>query len=299
MALLLGPQLDRVPLVHSGKVRDTYDLGDALLIVASDRISAFDVVMQNGVPDKGRVLTQMSNFWFEKLAHVCPNHLLETDNASIKSRVPGWTPELFGRSVIARKAVPLKIECVARGYITGSLFREYASGGSRLHGIALPHGLRDGDRLPDPIFTPATKAEQGHDENISFHQAADIVGLEAAERVRDWTLSVYCEASKLVAGHGLILADTKLEFGWVGDELVWIDEALTPDSSRFWQAAAWQPGGPQPSYDKQFVRDYLESIGWNKRPPGPELPAPIVEQTRQKYFECFERVTGKHVQTGP
>ncbi|MBS1723570.1 MAG: phosphoribosylaminoimidazolesuccinocarboxamide synthase [Armatimonadetes bacterium] len=292
MPVLMESSLGGLRLAHRGKVRDTYDLGEHLLIIASDRISAFDVVMANGIPDKGRILTRMSNFWFGELGAVCPNHLVETSDEGIRARVDGWTPDLAGRAVVVRKARPLTIECVARQYIAGSLFKEYRAEGGKIHGLDLPPGLADGDRLPEVIFTPATKATSGHDENISFAEAANRAGTEVAELARKWTLALFAKAVEHAASAGLILADTKFEFGLTEDGLVWIDEALTPDSSRYWEASLWKPGGAQPSFDKQFVRDYLESIGWDKRPPGPTLPAEVVEKTRAKYLECYRRVTG-------
>lgn len=297
MPALLATALPNLPPPRRGKVREVYDLGDCLLIVATDRISAFDVVMENGIPDKGRILNQMSAFWFEKFKNVCPNHVLSTDNLAIAERVPGLPADFLGRCTLAKKAQPLTIECVARGYITGSLFKEYRAQGGGVHGLNLPDGLRDGDRLPEPIFTPATKAEEGHDENLSYEQTVDIVGREMAEKVRDWTLDIYHEAALFTASKGILLADTKFEFGFVEGELLWIDEALTPDSSRFWPADTYAPGGPQPSYDKQFVRDYLESIGWDKRPPGPKLPDDVVAKTREKYLDAFERLTGGALNT--
>jgi phosphoribosylaminoimidazole-succinocarboxamide synthase len=281
-----------LPLLRQGKVRDVYDLGDSLLIVASDRISAFDVVMGNGIPDKGKVLTQMSNFWFRKFADVCPNHLLLTEDEQIRARLGSWTPDLAGRSVVVRKAEPLPIECVARGYITGSLYKEYQAFGPNVHGLRLPEGLLDGSRLDDAIFTPATKAQSGHDQNLSFEEACQLAGADTMRRVRDWTLNIYVRAAGYALERGIILADTKFEFGWFEGELIWIDEALTPDSSRFWDRSAWQPGGAQPSFDKQYVRDYLESIGWDKSPPGPTLPPEVVEGTRKRYLEAFQRLTG-------
>jgi phosphoribosylaminoimidazole-succinocarboxamide synthase len=274
-----------------GKVREVYDLGQELLIVASDRISAFDVVMENGIPDKGRILNRMSAFWFEKLGEVCPHHMISVDDAVIAKRLSFSDETLQGRCMLAQKAEPLTIECVARGYITGSLFKEYLASGGDIHGLDLPEGLVDSSRLPEPIFTPATKAQSGHDENISFKEAADRVGSEIAEKVRGWTLELYSRAAEYALTRGLILADTKFEFGMTEEGLIWIDEALTPDSSRFWDVATYAPGGPQPSYDKQFVRDYLESIGWDKRPPGPRLPDDVVEKTRAKYMEAYERLT--------
>jgi len=296
MLELLQTSIDGLPAPRRGKVREVYDLGDELLIVATDRISAFDVIMANGIPGKGVILNRMSEFWFEKFAGVCPNHIISADDGEVAKRVPGSHPELAGRSVIAKKAKPLTIECVARGYIAGSLFKEYRSQGGAVHGLGLPEGLLDGSQLPEPIFTPATKAEEGHDENLSFRQAADIVGRETAEKVRDWTLEIYSLASEHAATAGIILADTKFEFGETADGLLWIDEALTPDSSRFWDAATYKPGQAQPSYDKQFVRDYLETLNWDKRPPGPTLPAEIIERTREKYLEAYARLTGKPLQ---
>ena len=278
-----------------GKVREVYDLGTELLIVATDRISAFDVVMANGIPDKGCVLNRMSAFWFNELADLCPNHMISISDSDITQRLNREQPELFGRSMIAKKAKPLVIECVARGYISGSLYKEYKASGTELHGLKLPEGLTDSDRLPEPIFTPATKAQEGHDENISFAQAADLVGKETAEFVAAKTLEIYSRAAAYAAQKGLILADTKFEFGETEDGIIWIDEALTPDSSRYWDASLYEPGHAQPSYDKQFVRDYLESIQWNKQPPGPTLPAEIVEKTRAKYLDCFRIVTGQEL----
>ncbi|MCB8932399.1 MAG: phosphoribosylaminoimidazolesuccinocarboxamide synthase [Fimbriimonadaceae bacterium] len=276
-----------------GKVREVYDLGDSLLIVATDRISAFDVVMANGIPDKGRILNQMSAFWFDRLGDVCPHHVLSTDDGVIARRIGYDDPELHGRTTLAKKARPLTIECVARGYLAGSLFKEYRAHGGRIHGLDLPPGVLESGALPEPIFTPATKAQEGHDENISFDEAVDRVGRETAETVRDWTLELFRRASAHAANQGLILADTKFEFGETDDGLLWIDEALTPDSSRFWDVSLYKPGGPQPSYDKQFVRDYLETLTWDKRPPGPTLPPEIVEKTRDKYREAYERITGQ------
>lgn len=292
MPAVLSAGLSTLPHLSRGKVREIYDLGDELLIVTTDRISAFDVVMANGIPDKGRVLNQLSAFWFDRFADICPNHKVSVDDVEISARVGEARADLAGRALIARKATPLKIECVARGYITGSLYKEYRAEGGKIHGLDLPDGLVDSSRLPEPIFTPATKAETGHDENISHARATDIVGAEVFGKVKDLTLEIYKRASAYAETQGLILADTKFEFGLVDEGVLWIDEALTPDSSRFWDASNYHPGGPQPSYDKQFVRDYLESIRFNKQPPGPELPADIVEKTRAKYLEAFQRLTG-------
>ncbi len=293
MPELLHTAVHGLPPPRVGKVREVYDLGDELLIVATDRISAFDAVMANGIPDKGCILNRMSAFWFERLADVCPHHVLSTDDAAIQARLSRPQPELAGRATLAKKARPLAIECVARGYISGSLFKEYRSQGGSVHELALPEGLLESARLPEPIFTPATKAQEGHDENLSFGGAVDIVGRETAEWVRDKTLELYRRAAEHAAGAGLILADTKFEFGETDDGLLWIDEALTPDSSRYWEASAYEPGRAQASYDKQFLRDYLETTGWDKTPPGPTLPAEIVAKTREKYLEAYERVVGQ------
>jgi len=293
MPELLHTAVFGLPPARCGKVREVYDLGDELLIVATDRISAFDAVMANGIPDKGCILTQMSTFWFEKFADLCPNHIISTDDAEVASRCKNPQPELAGRTTIAKKAKPLPIECVARGYITGSLFKEYTKSGGNIHGLDLPAGLVDASLLPEPIFTPATKAEEGHDENISFAAVVDQIGLEAAEFIRSKTLKIYAKAAEHCANVGIILADTKFEFGWTDDGIIWIDEALTPDSSRFWDAEKYAPGSSPASYDKQFVRNYLAESGWDQLPPGPALPPEIVSQTRAKYVEAFGRITGR------
>jgi len=293
MPVLLETSIAGLAAPRRGKVREVYELGNELLIVSSDRISAFDVVMANGIPDKGRVLNQMSAFWFQRLEHVCPNHVLSIDDSVIAEALGRREPELAGRATLARKANPLTIECVARGYLAGSLYKEYRTGGGNVHGLDLPDGLLDGSKLQEPIFTPATKAEEGHDENISFAEAANRVGREVAEQARDWTMQLYAEASRHASTVGLILADTKFEFGLTDDGLIWIDEALSPDSSRYWEASGYQPGGAQPSFDKQYVRDYLETLDWNKQPPGPTLPEDVVMNTRAKYLEAFERITGQ------
>jgi phosphoribosylaminoimidazole-succinocarboxamide synthase len=277
----------------SNKVRQTYDLGSEMLLVTTDRISAFDVVMENGIPDKGRVLNLMSAFWFEKFADICPNHVITIDDQTIASQIGLEDRRLFGRTLLAKKAKPLKIECVARGYITGSLYKEYLTEGGKVHGLDLPEGLVDSDKLPEPIFTPATKAETGHDENLSEAQARDLVGSEVYDFVKNVTLKIYTAASEFAASKGIILADTKFEFGETEDGIIWIDEALTPDSSRFWPADQYEPGKQQPSYDKQFVRNYLEEINFNKMPPGPRLPEEIVEKTRSRYIEAYEKLVGK------
>lgn len=248
--------------------------------------------MENGIPDKGRVLNQMSAFWFRMFESECPNHVLTVDDAEIAERIGVDSPELKGRCLIAKKAVPLKIECVARGYLTGSLLKEYRAEGGKVHGFDLPDGLVDGSRLPEPIFTPATKAEEGHDLNLSEAQARELVGAETYETVKQWTLTLYARAAEYAQSRGIILADTKFEFGETPNGPIWIDEALTPDSSRFWPQEGYLPGQSQPSFDKQFVRDYLEEIGFNKQPPGPELPERVVQATRAKYLEAYERLTG-------
>ena len=293
MPALLNTSLPGLPQPRAhGKVREIYDLGPDLLIVTTDRISAFDVIMANGIPDKGKVLNQLSGFWFDMLTAVCQNHVITLDDRIISERTGFQGDELKGRSMLVRKAKPLPIECVARGYISGSLFKEYRAEGGRVHNLNLPEGLLESAKLPEPIFSPATKAEEGHDQNLSWEQAVDLVGRETAETVRSWTLSLYTRANEYAATKGLILADTKFEFGETEDGIIWIDEALTPDSSRFWDTALYHPGGPQASFDKQFVRDYLESIGWNKVPPGPSLPDDVVSKTREKYLEAFRRLTG-------
>ncbi len=272
-----------------GKVRDMYDLGDKLLIVATDRLSAFDVILPTPIPDKGRVLTQLSLFWFGLLTDVIPNHVLSATD--FPSPFDKFKDELAGRSMVVRKTQPLPIECVVRGYVSGSGWKDYRTTG-KICGIQLPIGLRESDRLPEPIFTPATKAASGHDENISFERAASLISKELAERVRAVSLEIYRRAAAFAEPRGIILADTKFEFGLLHDELIWIDEALTPDSSRFWPAAHYRPGGPQASFDKQFVRDYLERMQWPKTPPGPELPPEVVEATRAKYREAYRILAG-------
>jgi phosphoribosylaminoimidazole-succinocarboxamide synthase len=272
-----------------GKVRDIYDLGDKLLIVATDRMSAFDVVMPTPIPDKGHVLTQLSLFWFNLLRDVIPNHVVSADY--FPAPFDKFADDLAGRSMVVRKTEPLPIECVARGYLSGSGWKEYRTTG-RVCGIALPEGLKESDKLPQPIFTPAIKASSGHDENIAFAQAAEMIGKPLAEKVRNVTLDIYGRAAAYAQPRGILLADTKFEFGLLKDELIWIDEALTPDSSRFWSAAQYQPGGAQPSFDKQFVRDYLERIEWPKTPPGPDLPPNVVAATRAKYREAYRILVG-------
>ena len=275
-----------------GKVRDVYDLGDRLLIVATDRLSAFDVILPSPIPDKGRVLTQLSLFWFPMLENVIPNHVLSATD--FPPPFDNFKDELAGRSMVVRKTQPLPIECVVRGYVSGSGWKDYRVTG-KICGIRLPVGLRESDRLPEPIFTPATKASSGHDENISFEQAATLIGKKLAEKVRAVSLEIYRRAAAYAEPRGIILADTKFEFGLLNSELIWIDEALTPDSSRFWSAAHYSPGGPQASFDKQFVRDYLERMQWPKTPPGHELPPEVVEATRAKYREAYRILAGREL----
>jgi phosphoribosylaminoimidazole-succinocarboxamide synthase len=272
-----------------GKVRDIYELGDQLLIVATDRLSAFDVVLPTPIPDKGKVLTQISLFWFDKLAGIIPNHVIAAKDFS--GELTQYAASLNGRAMLVRKTEPAPIECVVRGYISGSGWKDYQKTGA-ICGIPLPAGLRESDKLPEPIFTPSTKATTGHDENISFDETVARIGRPLAEKLRDVSLTIYQRASEHAAERGIIIADTKFEFGLIGDELIWIDEALTPDSSRFWPADEFVPGRTQPSFDKQFVRDYLEKIGWNKQPPAPALPADVVTATQSKYRDAYQRVTG-------
>jgi len=281
-----------------GKVRDIYDLGDKLLMVATDRLSAFDVILPTPIPDKGRVLTQLSLFWFNLLNDVIPNHVISA--TEFPAPFDKFSDELAGRSMLVQKTKPLPIECVVRGYVSGSGWKDYQVTG-KICGVTLPSGLRESDRLPEPIFTPATKAVSGHDENIPFSQAEKMVGKDLAERVRAVSLELYRRAAEHAEPRGIIVADTKFEFGLLNDELIWIDEALTPDSSRFWPAAHYSPGGPQASFDKQFVRDYLERMRWPKTPPGPELPPEVVDATREKYREAYGILTGRELtwQPGP
>jgi len=310
---LLYTDLPGVPLLNRGKVRDIYDLGERLLIIATDRISAFDVVMPNGIPDKGKILTALSLFWFDLLSDVTPNHLLETDVARYPDPLPQYRDQLAGRSMVVVKAEVVPVECVVRGYLAGSGWKDYQSTGG-ICGIELPPGLAESAQLPEPIFTPATKAASGHDENISPAAAADMVGDDIFHQLRDRSLMVYGVASEYARERGIIIADTKFEFGMSlgatspevaigsarsGDRapnLLLIDEVLTPDSSRFWEAAVYRPGTSQDSFDKQFVRDYLETLDWNKEPPAPELPPEVVAGTREKYLEAYRRLVGEELE---
>ena len=291
---LLQLDLPGVPKIKSGKVREVFDLGDRLLFVATDRISAFDCVMPNGIPRKGEVLTQLSHFWFGQTESLVPNHLLAKADEPLPPPLQPFAAQLAGRSMIVKKATPLTIECVVRGYLAGSGWKEYQRS-QTVCGIPLPAGLQESSELPAPIFTPATKAETGHDENIPFETAAQLVGADIAERARDLSLRIYNFARDYARQRGIIIADTKFEFGLFNGELLLIDEVLTPDSSRFWPADKFQPGQAQPSFDKQFVRDYLETLAWDKSPPAPSLPSLIVSRTQAKYLEAYERLTGRNL----
>jgi len=278
-------------LVNRGKVRDIYDLGEHLLIVASDRISAFDVIMDVGIPQKGYVLTQISKFWFEQMTDLVPHHLIVTEVDDFPVITHQYRDQLEGRSMLAKKAQPLPVECIVGGYLSGSGWKEYQQHGS-LCSIPLPKGLVQSDKLPETLFTPSTKAELGeHDENISFEQTVDLCGLETAEQVKEISIKIYERARDLADKKGLIIADTKFEFGLLDGQLIWIDEALTPDSSRFWPKDQYHPGSAQPSFDKQFLRDYLETLDWGKQAPAPELPEEIVRKTGEKYLEALKRLT--------
>jgi phosphoribosylaminoimidazole-succinocarboxamide synthase len=283
--------LEGLPL-RRGKVRDVYDLGDRLLIVATDRLSAYDVVLPTGIPDKGRILTALSLWWFDFLKDITPNHLVTADVSQMGPAAQAKAALLAGRTMLCRKAKVLPVECVIRGYLAGSGWREYKAAGT-VCGIRLPAGLRQCDRLPEPIFTPATKAETGHDENISFERAKDILGKEAAATLRDRSLAVYTKAAEYARRHGILIADTKFEWGEADGRILLVDEVLTPDSSRFWPADTYEPGHDQPSFDKQFVRNWLDTLDWDRTPPGPVLPDDIVTKTRAKYVEAYERLTGK------
>jgi phosphoribosylaminoimidazole-succinocarboxamide synthase len=294
---ILQLDLPGVKKLRSGKVREIFDLGDRLLLVASDRISAFDVIMPNGIPRKGEVLTQISHFWFEKFSALVPNHLLRRANEPLGVPALAGLPatqlaDLQRRSMIVKKAKPLAIECIVRGYLSGSGWKEYKKS-QTVCGIKLPAGLTESAELPEPIFTPSTKAEAGHDENISFEEACKIAGTELATQARDLSLKIYRAARDYARQRGIIIADTKFEFGMDNGKLILIDEVLTPDSSRFWPADQYAPGRGQPSFDKQFVRDYLETLDWDKAPPGPVLPDDVVAKTSAKYLDAYERLTGK------
>jgi phosphoribosylaminoimidazole-succinocarboxamide synthase len=316
-APLLETSLNGLTLHRRGKVRDVYDLGDQLLIVTTDRISAFDYVLGSGIPDKGKVLTQLSGFWFEKMGDLVPHHLVSMDPAEFPASARTHADILRGRTMLVRRTEPVPIECVARGYLSGSGWKEYQNTGS-VCGVRLPAGLRESDRLPEPIFTPAMKAESGHDENISEEEAGRLVGRELVARLKALTLEIYRRGAAHALTKGIIVADTKFEFGLApaspsrrsaagakadrsanvigDDEIILIDEVLTPDSSRFWPQSKYEPGRGQPSFDKQFVRDYLEEIRWNKQPPVPSLPDDVVRRTREKYVEAFNLISGRELQ---
>jgi phosphoribosylaminoimidazole-succinocarboxamide synthase len=293
-SVVLETQLDGLTLSRRGKVRDVYDLGSHLLIVATDRISAFDYILGSGIPDKGKVLTQLSAFWFDHVGDLLPHHVVAVDVDQFPAVCQPHRDVLRGRSMLVRKTDPLPVECVARGYISGSGWKDYKASGA-VCGISLPPGLRESDRLPEALFTPATKAESGHDENISEAAAGEIVGGDLIKRLRELTLAIYARGVDHAATCGIIIADTKFEFGLLpgSGDLILIDEVLTPDSSRFWPQDQYAPGTSQPSFDKQFVRDYLEEIGWNKQPPVPTLPPEVVSRTRDKYLEAYRRLTGR------
>lgn len=291
----LNVEIPGIKLIKKGKVRDVYDLGEVILFVASDRISAFDVVMPNGIPDKGKVLNLISEFWFEKIGSSVKNHKITTnidDIISYDERLKPYRHLLDKRAMLVKKAVPLTVECIVRGYITGSGWKDYKKSGM-ICGIKLPDGLIESDKLEDPIFTPSTKADEGHDENITQQEASEEVGKDVFEFIKEKSIEIYSGAREYALTKGIIIADTKFEFGKVGDDIVLIDEVLTPDSSRFWPKDDYEPGRPQKSFDKQFVRDYLETLEWDKNPPGPELPEEIVSKTREKYIEAYRMLTGK------
>jgi phosphoribosylaminoimidazole-succinocarboxamide synthase len=295
MTALLTTNLGATPLLGRGKVRDLYAVDDRLLLVATDRISAFDHVLGTGIPGKGKILTQISLFWFDLLKELVPNHLISAEVGEYPASLQPYADQLEGRSMLVKRAAMFPVECVVRGYLTGSGWKEYQKSAT-VCGIPLPADLKDGSRLPEPLYTPSTKGEAGtHDENISFAATVAAIGEADAEELRRLTLAIYNKAAKHAESRGLILADTKFEFGRTAEGIILADEVLTPDSSRFWEAAAWKPGGAQPSFDKQFVRDYLESIHWNKQVPAPELPVDVVERTQAKYLEAFRRLTGRNL----
>lgn len=295
---LLDIELPGIPKIKSGKVRELFDLGPSLLLVATDRISAFDCILPTGIPGKGEILTRLSHFWFNLTESWLPNHRLGRADDPLPPQLAPFAKQLDGRSMLVKKASPLPVECVVRGWLAGSGWKEYQQE-QTVCGIPLPAGLREGSRLPEPIFTPATKATTGHDENIPFEAACKLVGPTTAEAVRRLSLQLYTTARDYAQTRGLLIADTKFEFGIHDGQLILIDEVLTPDSSRFWPADQWRPGGSPPSFDKQYLRDYLERIGWNKQPPAPELPTTIVEQTRSRYAEALARLTRPASEPGP
>jgi phosphoribosylaminoimidazole-succinocarboxamide synthase len=291
---LLQIDLPGVRKVKSGKVREMFDLGDRYLLVATDRISAFDCIMPNGIPQKGEVLTRISHFWFDRMEAVIANHRLGRETDPLPAQLKPFAAQLANRSMVVRKARPLPVECVVRGYLAGSGWKEYQRMGT-ICGIKLPPGLKESAELPEPVFTPATKAQSGHDENISFEQACQLAGRSELEQARQTSLTIYNQARSYARQRGIIIADTKMEFGLWEGKLILIDELLTPDSSRFWPADEYEPGRSQRSYDKQFLRDYLESLTWDKRPPAPALPAEIVRKTRERYLEAYQQLTGREL----
>lgn len=292
-SIVLETNMPSLKMINRGKVRDIYDLGEHLLLVTTDRLSAFDVIMKEGIPKKGQVLNQISIFWFNRMADLIPNHIVATEVDDFPVVTHAYRDQLEGRSMLVKKTQPLPVECIVRGYVSGSGWKEYKNTGS-ICGIKLPEALQESDRLEEPIFTPSTKAEIGaHDENITFEEAVRLCGREVAEQVSSKSIEIYCRARDFAVEKGIIIADTKFEFGTMNDgTLIWIDEALTPDSSRFWPKIAYSPGGPQPSFDKQFVRDYLETLDWNKQAPPPPLPPEIVAKTSEKYQEALFQLTG-------
>jgi phosphoribosylaminoimidazole-succinocarboxamide synthase len=295
LSALIKTDLGTIPLLGRGKVRDLYAVGDNLLLVATDRISAFDHVLGTGIPGKGKILTQISLFWFDLLSGIVPNHIISANVDDFPAELHPYRDQLEGRSMLVKRADMFPVECVARGYLAGSGWKEYKAEGT-VCGIPLPSGLQDGSRLPEPIFTPATKSQDGaHDENIPFERVAEIIGSQDANELRRLTMAIYAKAAAHAESRGLILADTKFEFGRVGNQIILADEVLTPDSSRFWDGKLWNPGGAQASFDKQFVRDYLESIHWNKQAPAPSLPDDVAARTQDKYLEAFRLLTGRHL----
>lgn len=294
MSVITRLELEGLRFLKRGKVREIFDFEDKLLIAATDRISAFDFVMPNGIPGKGTVLTQISRFWFEKTRKIVPNHLISAEFDEFPQACSSYRNELEGRSMLVHRTNPLLAECIVRGYISGSGWKDYQKTGE-ISGIALPDGLRESERLIEPIFTPSTKSDEGHDENISFREMKDIIGTEVSEKVRDLSISLYSWAREYAIERGIIIADTKFEFGVRDGEILLIDEALTPDSSRFWPADQYEPGRPQVSYDKQYLRDWLESIGWQKKPPVPELPPNVVQNTSAKYQQALKQLTGETI----
>ncbi|RKY88085.1 phosphoribosylaminoimidazolesuccinocarboxamide synthase [candidate division KSB1 bacterium] len=292
--VVMQTDLPGVKLLKRGKVRDIYDLGDQLLIVASDRISAFDVVMPNGIPDKGKILTQLSRFWFEQTADIILNHFISTGMEDFPANIQPYREQLEGRSMLVCKAEPLPVECVVRGYLAGSGWKEYQQHGA-ICGVTLPPGLPEYGRLEEPIFTPATKATTGHDENITIEKMKNLIGTQLTEKIIEVSLAIYQRAHNYAEAKGIIIADTKFEFGIYDDQLILIDELLTPDSSRFWPLDDYEPGTTPPSFDKQYLRDYLTEIGWDKSPPAPQLPETVVKQTRTKYLEALKRLTGREL----